>query len=135
MILVGETASPAALKEAWPAEVDLVISALDAGQNASPFNRRTSSRCEYRVKARLTLFADSEGTEPWCLYTRDVDPGGVGFITRHRLPLGYGGRIEFLSPNGEVLTATCTLLRCRPAAPGWYEGALYFNRRQDLLVD
>jgi PilZ domain len=113
----------------------MVISALDAGQSTSPFNRRLSNRCEYRVRARLRLFSDPEGTEPWTLYTRDVDAGGVGFITRHRLPLGYGGRIEFLAPNGEVLTATCTLLRCRPAAPGWYEGALYFNRKQSVLAE
>jgi hypothetical protein len=24
----------------------------------------------------------------------------------------------------------CTLLRCREAAPGWFEGSVYFNREQ-----
>jgi hypothetical protein len=28
------------------------------------------------------------------------------------------------------VTIRCTLLRCRETAPGWYEGALHFNRNQ-----
>ena len=28
------------------------------------------------------------------IYTRDVCPRSLGFVTRHRLPLGYGGVVE-----------------------------------------
>ena len=58
----------------------------------------------------------------------------MGFITRHRLPLGYGGRVQVLGPRGEPITIQCTLYRCREAAPGWYEGALYFNREQWIFA-
>jgi hypothetical protein len=27
----------------------------------------------------------------------------------------------------------CTLLRCRQASPGWFEGCLHFNREQAMF--
>ena len=115
-------------QELWPAEVDLILSALDAGRSVDA-NRRLGSRLPYRVRAMLRLFSEQHG-EPCVLYTRDVDPRGFGFITPNRLPLGYGGEVELFTPRGNKLRIHCTLLRCRQAAPGWYEGAAYFNREQ-----
>jgi hypothetical protein len=120
----------ASAQELWPAEVDLILSALDAGKNGLDANRRLGSRLPYRVRAQLKLFSDQPGADPYVLYTRDVDPRGMGFITPHRLPLGYGGEVELFTPRGNKLRVHCTLLRCREAAPGWYEGAAYFNREQ-----
>jgi hypothetical protein len=130
--------------ELWPAEVDLILSALDAASSGSTstgaggggstqddsVDRRLRSRTPYRVRAELKLFSDPADAKPWLLYTRDIDAKGVGFITAHRLPLGYGGWIELFTPRGEKVRVNCTLFRCREAAPGWYEGALYFNREQ-----
>ena len=115
--------------EAWPPEADLVLSALEAagGRGAE---RRKVVRIKYRVRASLRLFAESAGNPPSILYTRDVNERGMGFITPHRLPLGYGGMVELVGPNGQTLQIHCTLFRCREAAPGWFEGSLYFNRPQ-----
>lgn len=115
--------------EPWPGAVEMILSALDAAHSAA-IERREGQRMSYRVRAALKLFSDMSDTRPWELYTRDVSPRGLGFITPHCLPLGYGGHVDLLAPNGEMITAACTLLRCREAAPGWFEGALYFNRRQ-----
>jgi hypothetical protein len=112
----------------WPSQVDLVMSAIEAGQYK--VNRRSARRRSLRVRAGLRLFSDLPQTPPWTLYTRDVHSRGLGFITPHRLPLGYGGVIEIPAAEGETLAVACTLLRCREAAPGWYEGSLYFNREQ-----
>lgn len=112
----------------WSPEVDLILSALEAGCAAE--DRRNGARMSYRVKADLKLFSDPASASAWTLFTRDVSPKGVGFITRHRLPLGYGGKIQLPSPNGQTVTVHCTLYRCREAAQGWFEGALYFNRPQ-----
>jgi hypothetical protein len=118
--------------EIWPADAGLVLSALDAASSlgGSEEERRSQPRHSYRVRAKLRLFSDPAGTKPWTLYTRDINHRGLGFITRHRLPLGYGGTVELLGPSGRTVAAHCTLFRCREAAPGWYEGALYFNREQ-----
>ena len=134
--------------ELWPAEVDLILSAMDAAASAGApaaneasgshgvsthddsVDRRLRSRTPYRVRAELKLFSDAADAPPWVVYTRDIDAKGVGFITAHRLPLGYGGWIELFTPRGEKVRVNCTLFRCREAAPGWYEGALYFNREQ-----
>src|SRR5947207_2532684 len=113
----------------WPTEVELILSAMDAGGGA-PEERRQVRRSPYRVRAELRLFSDTPGTAPWTIYTRDVDRRGAGFVTQHRLPLGYGGWIELLAPGARLMKIHCTLFRCRPTAGGWFDGALYFNREQ-----
>ncbi len=135
-----QTAAPQAqtppAPAAWPAQAELVMSAIEAGRFAQDRyagpNRRAYRRRPLRVKAGLRLFSDPPQTPAWTLYTRDVHARGLGFITPHRLPLGYGGLIELPSgdADGGTVTIPCTLLRCREAAPGWFEGSLYFNREQ-----
>lgn len=119
---------------AIPDEVSMLCSALETGQHAAA-ERRTRRRRTYRTAARLRLFSDASGAEPTLVYTRDVDLRGVGFITRRRLPLGYGGLIELPSPDGRLIRIHGTLIRCRLAAPGWYEGAVSFNREQPDFVE
>jgi hypothetical protein len=108
----------------------MVLSALEAGNWKE--QRRERVRSAYRVKAALRLFAEPPPAPARILYTRDVDHRGIGFVTRDRLPLGYGGIIRLPSNRtaGKMLNISCTLYRCREAAPGWYEGALHFNRDQ-----
>jgi hypothetical protein len=113
----------------WPPQVELIMSALDTGQFDRE-DRRRAPRQSYRVKARLRLFSDPPRSAPWVIYTRDIDARGVGFLSPHRLPLGYGGSIDLPDATGAITRINCTLLRCREAAPGWYEGSLYFNREQ-----
>jgi hypothetical protein len=120
---------------AWPQEAGMVLTALEAGSWKD--ERRRHPRTAYRVKALLWLFADTPGAPARILYTRDVDHRGIGFVTRDRLPLGYGGIVRLVGPNtpSKILSISCTLYRCRLAAPGWYEGALHFNRDQaDFLT-
>ena len=112
-----------------PSAVALVMSALEAGRSPED-DRRAEPRYPHRVAALLRLFSDQADTAPWLLYTRDVSTRGLGFVSRHRLPLGYGGVVEFSGPDGKKRKVHCTLLRCREAAPGWYEGNVYFNRQQ-----
>lgn len=123
----SDSAAPAA--PGWPREVDLILSAMDAARQQNR-DRRHLARLPYRVRAELKLFSN-QGGPGVTLYTRDVDPRGVGFITPHRLPLGYGGMLTILSPGGESTTVAVTVYRCREAVKGWFEGALYFNREQN----
>ena len=112
----------------WPAGVEMILTAIQAGQYSS-VDRRALPRASYRVQAMLQLFSDIAG-ETRDLYTHDANERGIGFITPHRLPLGYGGVLDIVCPDGQARKITCTLLRCREAAPDWYEGSLYFNRQQ-----
>jgi hypothetical protein len=120
-------------EDLWPIEVDLILSAMDAASSKADLDRRQRYRVAYRVRAELRLFSDPPQSDPSVLYTRDVDPRGIGFITPHRLPLGYGGTIELLAPSGRKLRIECTLFRCRQTVEGWFEGALYFNREQSAF--
>ena len=115
--------------EPIPTEVAMVMSALEAGSHALE-ERRMTRREPYRVATRLRLFRDQPVTPGWLVYTRDVNRRGMGFITRHRLPLGYGGVIVLPDDQSGLADIHCTLLRCREATPGWFEGSVYFNREQ-----
>ena len=118
-----------------PKNVDIILSALDAGRHVLPHDRRAVARHKYRVQGWLRLFTDGPDDDARVVYTRDVNARGLGFITSHRLPLGYGGLIELPRLDGNGTTSVhCTLLRCREAAPGWFEGSVYFNREQPSLV-
>jgi hypothetical protein len=127
--------------------VELILSAIEAGQfaanaeappvrppRAGQPERRQTRRAPFRTKGQLRLFSDQPGEVGRVIYTRDVHPRGLGFITPHRLPLGHGGVVEIPTPAGKIVSIPCTLLRCREAAPGWYEGSVYFNRDQPHLV-
>lgn len=116
-------------QEPWPREVELILSALEAGGHHD--DRRRHPRMPYRVLAELRLFSDQAGSPPWKLYVRDVSVRGIGFVTAHRLPLGYGGVVQLPAlGGGRLMSVNGTLFRCREVTSGWYEGALYFNREQ-----
>jgi hypothetical protein len=123
---------PSSLPKALPPEVEFILSALEAGEYGGP-HRRGASRARYRVAASLKLFSDTPQAPPWTLYIRDINSKASGFVTRHRLPLGYGGILTIAGPNGKNMQIDCTLLRCREAAAGWFEGSMYFNREQTLF--
>ena len=125
----------------WPPQVELILSAIEAGRYNGPVavptggaERRQAKRASFRVRGHLRLFSDAPGEQGRVIYTRDVHHRGLGFITPHRLPLGHGGVVELPTPAGKIVSIPCTLLRCREAAPGWYEGSVYFNREQPHLV-
>lgn len=129
---IASIGPPGSAETTWPAEVDLVLSALEA---AAPVHddRREYPRLPYRVRAELRLFSDTPGSAPWQLFTRDVSVRGVGFVTRDRLPLGYGGTVSLITPNGRPVNVNGTLFRCRDIGNGWYEAAMYFNRDQYMF--
>jgi hypothetical protein len=124
-----QIANQFAVNPAWPREVGMILSAMEVAEVHD--ERRDLQRLAYRVRASLRLHSDVHGNGDRELYTRDVNPRSLGFITPHFLPLGYGGILHIPNPHGRTLTVHCTLLRCRQVTPGWYEGALYFNRDQN----
>ena len=128
--------APAPATDKWPPMADLILSAMESGRHGvTARDRRAQPRLPHRVKGRLRLFSDPPNGQPRVIYTRDVSPRTLGFITPHRLPLGYGGFVEFQAPDGRPRRIQCTLHRCREAAPGWFEGAVCFNREQPEMVD
>lgn len=129
---------PRSSMEDWPPQAELVLSAIEAGQHRMGYEpgaeRRATKRVSFRVRAQLRLYSDNPGEPGRVVYTRDIHHRGLGFITPHRLPLGHGGLVDLPTPAGKIVSIPCTLLRCREAAPGWYEGSVYFNREQHGIV-
>lgn len=120
----------------FPPQAEMVLSAMEAGRAAGPSSdRRDKARRTYRVRATLRLYSDAGNAPAWTLFTRDIHSRGLGFITQHRLPLGYGGIVEIPDPRGGAtpLRIAGTLIRCREAASGWFEGSIYFDREHTEL--
>src|SRR5688500_10608916 len=117
----------------FPSEVEFLISALEAGPKPA-VERQKLKRSVYRVRATVKLFSDDPDAPPVMLYTRHVNSQAVGFLASQHLPLSHGGILKVRSPQGEMLDIYATVLRCREVAPGWYEGALYFNREQPAFT-
>ena len=119
----------------WPhisAEADLIISAMEAGGHDCN-RQRNPPRMPLRVQATVRLFIDSPGHTSRTIYSRDIHSRGLGFVTTERLPLGYGGVIDLPAKDGSIVSIACTVLRCRAATGGWYEGFVYFNREQSAM--
>ena len=128
------TTTPAPPEPAqFPAEVDFIMSAMQAARGASP-ERRSTDRLQHRVVGRLRLFSDRREADPWEIFSRDASPRAMGFITRHRLPLGYGGVLKMVGPDGAEMALECTVNRCRETVHGWFEGSLSFNREQEQFL-
>ena len=113
----------------WPADVDLILSALEAADPRVGHSRQ-SRRRRMRVLARLSLFVSPLDEGPIRLFTRDADDRHLGFIAESPLPLGFGGTVELVAPGGELMSIGCLVYRCRECVPCWYEGVLNFNRPQ-----
>ena len=113
-----------------PKEVEFILTALEAGHLSPEHDRRSQTRKSIRTTAEVQLFSDRPGTAPRVIYTRDASSRSMGFISKQRLPLGYGGRIQLRGPHGEDLDIACTVIRCQLAISGWYEGSVSFNREQ-----
>ena len=137
LVTPDNLASPAAAPAAsaaggLPQEVEFILSALEAAQFTGK-SRRTTTRHTYRAEASIKLFSDTPQAPPWTIYARDISPKGLGFVTRHRLPLGYGGMLTIVGPHGKTVKIDCTLLRCRESVQGWFEGSMYFNRELTMF--
>ncbi len=112
-----------------PTQAAMIISSLEAGHHGLS-ERRAIRRNPYRIGTQIRLFTDESADRARTLYTREANRRSLGFVTEHRLPLGYGGVIDLPDDDGFLARVHCTLLRCRETSPGWFEGSLYFNREQ-----
>jgi len=133
-MMISTVASQAVTTD-WPPEVDLILSAMEAASarpSGTGANRRGGPRNSYRTCAELKLFADNPLDGPTRIYTRDIHDRGLGFITRQRLPLGYGALVELDLPDGRRVKTHCTVYRCRETINGWFEGAVQFTTAQFL---
>jgi len=107
-------------------EAKFILSALDA---AGPLavERRSACRVRYRVEAVLRLNIDLPQDVPRRVYTRDLTPSGLGFISPVWFPLSCGGTLHLPAPGGSVDTIPCKVIRRQEMIQGWFDGAVSFK--------
>ena len=111
--------------DAWPADVELICSAMDAVRDRGEPSRRRDLRRPHRVIGRLDVHGQPA---PARIYTRDCDPTHLGFLCDVPVSLGWNATVEFAGPDGSLYASACVVQRCRECVPGWYEGVLRFAR-------
>lgn len=115
--------------EGWPTMATLILSALEAGAMPQA-NRRARGRVPYNARATLRLSGDAPGDEPRVLFTRDVNPHGLGFINVGQLPLGAAGVLRIAAPDGSMKDVECTVARSRVLWADWCDGGVTFRFEQ-----
>jgi hypothetical protein len=111
----------------WPAEAREMMSRLN--DSFPPMmERRRIPRKRYRVEARVALVHAEADAQEMKLYTRDINPWALGFISPHALPAYEHAIIHMPGEDGTILRIKCLIRRCRSFAPGWHQGVIDFER-------
>lgn len=118
-------------------DLDFVFSILAGEETVSESlgrEQRVRPRIGYRVSAvlqRTTLEGEGYGqTALLHVYLRDINARGVGFVSRERVRVARDALLHLPLPEGQVHHVGGWILRCREVLPGWYEGAVLFDREQ-----
>jgi hypothetical protein len=112
----------------WPSEVAAAFLVLDASKpEADGMERRKTPHTRYNVRATLEL---SHGGGNIIIYSRDLNPYAVGFMTNVPLALGKRGTLHIYGPGNVPCRVECDVYRCREFIPGWFEAAAHFRGKQ-----
>jgi hypothetical protein len=116
-----------------PQDARFVISVLNGEQvcGAQHEERRRFRREPFIASAELEVLGDAPPPRT-AIFTRDANRWGVGFVTQRPLPVARDATLRIWI-GGEMLMIRSCVLRCREAAPGWFEGAVLFYHEEPRL--
>jgi hypothetical protein len=118
--------------EGVPRDACFVISVLNGDQSGGDHQERRRFRREaFIAAAELEVLGDARPPRT-AIFTRDANRWGVGFVTQKPLPLARDATLRMWF-EGEMMMIRCCVLRCREAAPGWFEGAVLFYHEEPRL--
>lgn len=92
--------------------------------------RRVVSRARYQTKAWLEPYDETGAIRSPAIFTRDLDPHGLGFIARHDLAVLHRAVLHLPACNGATVAVRCRVRRSRDIARGWFEGVVEFEHEQ-----
>src|SRR3954469_4080326 len=108
MVLENAMDRSAVAEESFPSDVREILAQLDA---AFPkmHDRRLIPRWLFHTEAFLTIDHSARHQ----LWTRDINPWNVGFVSRERLISGTNGTLRFEVPGGQIVVVAGQVKRCR----------------------
>ena len=107
--------------EKWPADVREILARLD-GSFPKMHDRRIIPRWLFHAEGFLTIDHSARHQ----LWTRDINPWNVGYVSREPLSVASHGTLRLEIPGDEVLVVSAQVKRSREFELGWYEGYLNF---------
>ena len=78
----------------------------------------------YHVQARLWLGDSSREAAPIDVYTLDMNPYAIAFLTPRALAPGAAVLIEFKNEQGQPHEMKFSVYRCRQFRDGWFEAVV-----------
>jgi hypothetical protein len=113
--------------EPWPPEAREMMSRL-SDSFPPMMERRRIPRKRYRVEASIVLLHGKQDEQDMKLYTRDINPWALGFISPHALPAYEHAMVQMPGMDGRMLRIKCLIRRCTSLEAGWFQGVIDFER-------
>jgi hypothetical protein len=92
--------------------------------------RRHVSRARYQTRAWVQPYDETGAIRSPVIFTRDLDPHGLGFIARQDLAVLGRAVLHLPACNGATVRVRCRIRRSRDIAKGWFEGVVQFDHEQ-----
>ncbi len=108
--------------------------AMDGPDPRPLIDRRQMPRVAFAAAAALAP-ADATGAvrQP-AIRTRDLNPLGLGFVSRQDLSVLGEAVLRLPGPSGRVVCVPCRVRRSRELGNGWFDGLVEFLQPQPMLT-
>jgi hypothetical protein len=92
--------------------------------------RRQVRRARYQTQAWLQPYDETGAIRSPLIFTRDLDPHGLGFIARQDLAVLGRAVLHLPATRGGTVRLRCRLRRSRDISNRWFEGVVQFEQEQ-----
>lgn len=96
--------------------------------------RRRVMRTSYRTQAWLQAADETGAVRPPLIHTRDLDPNGLGYISRQDLSALGDAVLHLPAANGRAVRVPCRVRRSREFDLGWFEGVVEFVQQHPMFA-
>jgi hypothetical protein len=129
MVASKQVTEPAALEEHSLSGAAQQVAKMFC-EHPPRIERRHVSRARYQTPAWLQPYDETGALRSPLIFTRDLDPEGLGFIARHDLAVLGRAVLHLPACNGGSVRVRCRVRRSRDFTNGWYEGVVQFDHEQ-----
>lgn len=107
---------------------------MDGPDPRSLIDRRHLPRVPYAATAALAPADATGAVRPPAIRTRDLNPLGLGFVSRQDLSVLGEAELHLPGVAGRVVRVACRVRRSRELGNGWYDGLVEFVTPQPELT-
>jgi hypothetical protein len=107
---------------------------MDGPDPRALIDRRQVPRVPFAAAAALAPADATGAVRAPAIRTRDLNPLGLGFLSRHDLSVLGEAELRLPGVTGRVVCVACRVRRSRELGNGWYDGLVEFLQPQPNLT-